>query len=138
MTTIRKEAIPLDAVLHREMADPRFAAKVKTKAKLLELGAAIRRARDGVQMTQKELAEFAGLAQPDVSAIENGTGLQGPTVSTLVRIARALGCDLDIRLSIAVEAEGLAEPARETAFALIEPEELCVGDDQILEGTRAR
>ena len=94
--------VPLDEVLARDMRDSRFAAKVVTKAKLLEIGEAVRTARESVKLTQTQLAELAGIAQPDVSEIETGAGLQGPTVSKLVRVARALGGDLHIDLGLPV------------------------------------
>lgn len=47
-------------------------------------------------MTQKELAQKAGLTQANVSKIEKG--ISRPTLDTLVKLARALGRQLTVRL----------------------------------------
>lgn len=44
-------------------------------------------------MTQRQLAEAAGLSQQAVSYIERGTSV--PRVTTMVRIARALGTTIE-------------------------------------------
>jgi transcriptional regulator with XRE-family HTH domain len=56
------------------------------------LGANLRRARQRAGLTQAELAQRAGLAQPAISLIEAGQA--NPTVQTLQQIADALGCSL--------------------------------------------
>ncbi len=53
-----------------------------------EIGAQIRRARILDNLTQAELAGKANVSLPTVSKLEAG---KGSTVSTLVRVARALG-----------------------------------------------
>lgn len=56
------------------------------------LGANVREARQRAGLTQVELAQRAGLAQPAISLIELGQA--NPTVQTLQQIADALGCPL--------------------------------------------
>jgi XRE family aerobic/anaerobic benzoate catabolism transcriptional regulator len=56
------------------------------------LGANVREARQRAGLTQAELAQRAGLAQPAISLIEPGQA--NPTVQTLQQIADALGCAL--------------------------------------------
>jgi transcriptional regulator with XRE-family HTH domain len=56
------------------------------------LGANVRRVRQRAGLTQAELAQRAGLAQPAISLIEAGQA--NPTVQTLQLLADALGCAL--------------------------------------------
>ena len=45
-------------------------------------------------MTQKELAEAAGLPQPCIARLERKTNI--PQLNTLLKVANALGCTLTI------------------------------------------
>lgn len=51
-------------------------------------------ARTGEGLTQKELAARSGIAQGDISKLENGTA--NPSVKTLQRLAAAMGKTLRI------------------------------------------
>ncbi len=51
-------------------------------------------ARKETGMTQKQLAEKSGIAQADISKLENGNG--NPSVRTLQRLAEAMGMRLEI------------------------------------------
>ena len=52
---------------------------------------AIMRLRDAVQMTQAALAQAGGTSQPAIAAYE--AGRKSPTISTIQRLARALGLE---------------------------------------------
>lgn len=52
--------------------------------------------RTDLGITQKELAIKAGLTQANVSKIEKG--ISRPTIETLIKLARALGRQLTVRL----------------------------------------
>ena len=56
----------------------------------------IRELREDRDLTQKELARKAGLTQANVSKIEKG--ISRPTIDTLIKLARALGRQLTVRL----------------------------------------
>ena len=58
------------------------------------VGAAVRAARRRGGLSQVELAELSGMTQPAIARLERG--LVSPTVTTLDRIARAMGTDLVI------------------------------------------
>ena len=51
-------------------------------------------ARKGKGMTQKELSVRTGIAQSDISKLENGNG--NPSIRTLQRLANAMGMTLKI------------------------------------------
>ena len=54
-------------------------------------GANLRQARLRAGLTQAQVAKLTGMQAHYVSTIENG--LQNPTLSTMVRVARAVGTD---------------------------------------------
>lgn len=62
-------------------------------------GAAIRRHRELMRISQEELADRAGLDRTYVSGIERGR--RNPTLSVLQRLADALGADLDVLFATA-------------------------------------
>ena len=63
------------------------------------LANAISSARAAAGMTQKEVSALAGIDQSDFSKIERGIG--NPSISTLERIAKALGGKLRLQIEFA-------------------------------------
>jgi transcriptional regulator with XRE-family HTH domain len=61
------------------------------------LAANVRRLREAQDLTQEKLAQKAGLAMRYVSGIERGE--ENPTVSTLAKLAKALGVHPSVLLS---------------------------------------
>lgn len=59
-------------------------------------GNLIKLARHGAELSQRELARLAGTSQATLSAYE--TGRKSPSFETLVRVIRAAGQDLRVRL----------------------------------------
>lgn len=55
-------------------------------------------ARKERRMTQKELADKSGIYQADVSKMERG--LSNPSLSTIQRVADALGVDVQINFKM--------------------------------------
>lgn len=64
-----------------------------------KLANAISSARAASGLTQKEVSALAGIDQSDFSKIERGIG--NPSISTLERIAKALGGELRLEIEIA-------------------------------------
>lgn len=56
----------------------------------------IQQARQRSRLTQRELAERAGMSQPAIANLERGTA--NPTLDTLVRCAAAAGFDIQFEL----------------------------------------
>ena len=71
------------------------AAYEEARASLM-LGQMVHDRRVELGLTQAELAERAGMTQPQLSRLESGGAT--PTVPLLARIAAALNADLDIAL----------------------------------------
>ncbi|MBD5257464.1 MAG: helix-turn-helix transcriptional regulator [Barnesiella sp.] len=59
------------------------------------IGASIKEARKSLNLTQKELGERVGVLTAQISKIESGRNL---TISTLVRVLRALGLTADFAI----------------------------------------
>ena len=55
---------------------------------------AIVEGREGRNLTQQQLAEATGIAQADISRLENGTG--NPSLRTLKRLAAGMGMALKL------------------------------------------
>lgn len=77
----------------RSGADEHAAAYEEARAALL-LGQMVYDRRTALKLTQAELAERAGMTQPQLSRLESGGAT--PTVPLLARLAAALDAELDI------------------------------------------
>ena len=77
----------------RTGAEEHAAAYEEARASLM-LGQMVHDRRVELGLTQAELAERAGMTQPQLSRLESGGAT--PTVPLLARIAGALNADLDI------------------------------------------
>ena len=56
------------------------------------------KARAAAGVTQAEVAERIGTTQSAVARLESGRGKHSPSIATLEKYARALGCRLELRL----------------------------------------
>lgn len=57
------------------------------------------KARAVVGVTQEELAKRMGTTQSVIARLESGKGKHSPTLATLQKYARALGCRLEVHLT---------------------------------------
>jgi predicted transcriptional regulator len=80
--------------LEQNLNDSEFAAEWESQRPEREYIKAIIAARIEQNLTQKELAEKAGIRQSNISRIENGNC--SPTIATLQLIARGMGKTLHI------------------------------------------
>lgn len=83
-----------DEYLEEQMKDPEFKKEYDALEPEFALIRAILDARREKGITQKELSERTGIAQSDISKLENGNA--NPSVKTLERVATALGKRLKI------------------------------------------
>jgi transcriptional regulator with XRE-family HTH domain len=56
----------------------------------------LQRMRANASLTQRELAERAGMSQPEVSRLERAGGARAPELTTLVRFAEVCGYELKL------------------------------------------
>lgn len=56
------------------------------------------KARAAAGITQSEVAERIGTTQSAIARLESGRGKHSPSLATLQKYARALGCSLELRL----------------------------------------
>ena len=61
----------------------------------MDYGARLREARRARGLTQRELADLSGIAQPMIARLERGVG--SPRVDTLERLLAACGHSLEVR-----------------------------------------
>ena len=80
--------------LQEQLLDPEFRAEYEALQPEHAIMQAIIDARKGAGITQKELSERAGIAQGDISKLENGNA--NPSIRTLQRLADAMGMTLKI------------------------------------------
>src|SRR5205809_522382 len=78
------------------LADPEVMAAYESAQQSARIGEAVRNARESAGLSQSELARLARTSQPAIARLEMG-GVD-PRMSTLLRVSRALGLDLDIHL----------------------------------------
>ena len=86
--------IPWDVI--RSLTDPAFEQHLadKTAASAKRIGLRIRELRQGLRLTEEELAERAGVSPGRLSRIEAGT--DGISLPTLERIVAAMGHDMRV------------------------------------------
>lgn len=84
----------LEEFLAKQMKDPEFKKEYDALEPEFEIIQAMIDARKNSGMTQKELADKTGIAQSDISKIENGNG--NPSIRTLQRLAKGMGKKLHI------------------------------------------
>lgn len=76
------------------MQDPNFKTEYEALEPEFQVIRAMLSGRESANMTQKELAEKTGIAQADISRIENGNG--NPSIRTLQRLANGMGMTLKL------------------------------------------
>ena len=90
-----KKTTNWDRYFQKQMGDPEMRALIEEELKALRVGAEIARLRQRRHMSQTELAAKAGMSAPNISRIETSPA-QNMTLETLVKIARALGREVEI------------------------------------------
>lgn len=80
--------------LKEQLKDPEFKAEWDALEPEFAIIQAMIAARNKEKLTQKELSEKTGIAQADISKLENGNG--NPSIRTLKRLADGLGKELYI------------------------------------------
>lgn len=65
-------------------------ARQSADTRVRELGAHVRGVREGIGMSQSEVARRANLSRTSIHSLEAGTG-GSPNYSTLIKVADALG-----------------------------------------------
>ncbi len=84
----------LEQVLSEKLQDPAFRAEYEALEPEFAIIQAMIDARKASGMTQKELSEVTGIAQSDISKLENGSA--NPSLRTLQRLAAGMGMRLKL------------------------------------------
>lgn len=94
--------------LRNELMDnPEFKAGYEQQSQLVRIGRMLRAARESQQLTQTQLAERLHIQQSEISRLEKGEGVHGPSFDRIVAVAHALGLKLVVGFS--EEAQSPAE-----------------------------
>lgn len=80
--------------LNEQLQDPAFKKEWDALEPEFQVVRAMLNARKEKHMTQKELAEVTGIAQADISRMENGNA--NPSLQTLKRLASGLGMSIKL------------------------------------------
>lgn len=83
-----------DKFFAEQMQDEEFRREYEALEPEFSIKQAMIDARNAGGLTQKELSERSGIAQGDISRLENGNG--NPSLRTLQRLAAAMGKKLKI------------------------------------------
>lgn len=84
----------LSEALKEQMKDETFKKEYEALEPEYEIISSLIDARKSCNITQKQLSENTGIAQSDISKIENGSG--NPTLKILQRLADGLGMNLKV------------------------------------------
>ena len=87
-----------------KMKEPAFAKAYEEIQPELNVIRAMIDARTSQNLTQKQLAEKTGIAQTEISRLENGT--RNPSIKLLQRLAEGMGMVLDVRFRPKETAQG--------------------------------
>ena len=80
--------------LVKKMQDPEFAKAYEEIQPEMNVIRAMIEARTSQNLTQKELSERTGIAQTEISRLENGT--RNPSIKLLQRLADGMGMVLNV------------------------------------------
>jgi len=86
-----------DKFLEKQLQDPEVRAEWDALEPEFAIIQAMIDARKATGLTQKQLSERTGIAQGDISRIENGNA--NPSINTLKRLAIAMGMTLKIEFT---------------------------------------
>ena len=84
----------LNEYKERKMKDPEFRKAYEELQPEMSVIRAMIEARTSKNMTQKEVSEKTGIAQTEISRLENGT--RNPSIKLLQRLADGLDMDLNV------------------------------------------
>ena len=84
----------LRETLSKQLSNPKFKAEWDALEPEYQVIRAMQQGRKAQNITQKELAERTGIAQADISRLENGES--NPSLNTLKRLAEGLGMRLKL------------------------------------------
>ena len=80
--------------LNEQLRDPEFKSEWDALEPERQIVRAMLMGRERADLTQQQLAEATGIAQADISRLENGTA--NPSLSTLKRLASGMGMRLKV------------------------------------------
>lgn len=92
------------------MHNPDFKAGYEQQGQLVRFGRMMREARESQDLTQAQLASRLYISQSEISRLEKGEGINGPTFERIVAFAHALGLQLVVGFADDERADGPLDP----------------------------
>ncbi len=86
----------LESLKKKLLSNPNVASHYEAMKPEFEAARALIKIRRQLNLTQRELAEKAGIKQPQLARIESGK--QSPRLETIAAIAESVGYSVEIRL----------------------------------------
>lgn len=86
--------LTLQDAIKAKMKDPEFKAEWDALEPEFQIIRGIIEGREMNDLTQEQLSKATGIAQADISRLENGTG--NPSLRTLKRLAAGMGMKLNL------------------------------------------
>ena len=86
--------LTLQDAIKTKMKDPEFKAEWDALEPEFQIIRGIIEGREMNDLTQEQLSKATGIAQADISRLENGTG--NPSLRTLKRLAAGMGMKLNL------------------------------------------
>ncbi len=90
------KTIPLSKVVAKSLSDPAIKKEYEALAEEFQIAQLIIDMRKAAKLTQQELADRAGIKQPQLARIE--TGGQLPRLDTLASLAKEAGYTVEVHL----------------------------------------
>ncbi len=90
--------VTVDDWLEEELHDEEFRLLWREREAAYKVARELLRLRKRQGLSQSEVARRAGLKQPAIARLESGA--VRPTLDTIQRVARALGCEVEVKLVV--------------------------------------
>ncbi len=92
------KGISLGAYIREKRKDEEFSVAYEEASMHLRIARLIEELRQKDGLTQAELAKRAGVSQPMIARLEAGDPRRVPTLSTVSKVFRALGYEIDLQI----------------------------------------
>ena len=94
----KRKDLTLQEVINKEMRNLEFRLKYKETEMHIKIAHLIEKLRLKAEMTQAQLAKKSSVSQPMIARLERGDKDRVPTLSTINKVFRALGYEVDLKV----------------------------------------
>ncbi len=94
----KQPGVSFKGYLNKKLADKELSVAYDEASMHLKVAKLLEELRQREGLTQSQLALKAGVSQPMIARLENGDPSRIPTLSTINKVFRALGYEIDLRV----------------------------------------